>query len=74
MVIGRALAIYRSNRDPVPVLPVESKACTGMGLRMGIEVVIGCAQPDGWKITTVEPTVKQFLSRGGSKGSHIRSL
>ena len=75
MVMGRALAIYRSDRDPVPVPPAESKACPGMGWRMMcVEVVIGCAQPDGWKITSVEPNVEWFLSGGGSKGSHIRSL
>ena len=49
---------YRSNRDLVPVLAVESNACPGMGWRMGIEVVIDCAQPDGWKITSVNPNVK----------------
>ena len=64
---------YRSDRDLVPVLPVESKACTGMGWRMGIEVVFDCAQPDGWKITSVELNMKQFLSACGSEGSHIRS-
>ena len=74
MVMGRALAIYRSDRDPVPVLPAESKACPGMGWRMCVELVIGCAQPDGWKITSVETNVEWFLSGGGSKGSHIRSL
>ena len=74
MVMGRALAIYRSDRDPVPILLAESKACPGMGWRMCVELVIGCAQPDGWKITSVEPNVECFLSRGGSKGSHIRSL
>ena len=57
---------YRSDRDLVPVLPVESKAYPGMGWRMGIEVVIDCAQPDGWKITSVKPNMKQFLSGGGS--------
>ena len=57
---------YRSDRDLVPVLPAESKACPGMGWRMGIEVVIDCAQPDGWKITSVEPKVKQILSGGDS--------
>ena len=57
-----------------PVLPAESKACLGMGWRMCVEVVVGCAPPDGWKITSVEPNVEWFLSRGGSKGSHIKSL
>ena len=41
MVMRRALAIYRSDRDLVPVLPAKSKACPGMGWRMDIEVVIG---------------------------------
>ena len=44
---------YRSDRDPVPVLPAESKACPGMGWRMGVEVVIDCAQPDGWLLIRV---------------------
>ena len=35
---------------------------------MGIEVVIDCAQPDGWKITSVDQNVKLFLSGGGSLG------
>ena len=70
----RALAIYRTNRDLVLVLPGESKACSGMGWRMGIEVVIGCAQSVGWKITSVEPNVEWLMSGGGSEGSHIRSL
>ena len=74
MVKGRALAIYRSNRDLVPILLAESKACPGMGWRMNVELIIGCAQPEWWKITSVEPNVEQFLSGGGSKGSHIRSL
>ena len=73
MVKGRALAIHRSDRDPVPIL-AESKACPGMGWRMCVELVVGCAQPNGWKITSVEPNVEQFLSGGGSEGSHIRSL
>ena len=33
---------------------------------MGVEVVIDCAQPDGWKITSVDQNVKQILSGGGS--------
>ena len=65
---------YRSDRDLVPVLPAESKAGPAMGWRMGIEVVIDCAQPDRWKLTSVKPNVKQFLSRGSSEGSHIWSL
>ena len=74
MVMGRALAIYRSDRDLIPILLVESKACPGMGWSMCVELVAGCAQPDGWKITSVEPNVEWFLSEGGSKVSHIRSL
>ena len=74
MVMGRVLVIYRSDRDPVPVLLAESKAWPGMGWRMCVELVIGCAQPDGWKITSVKPNVEQFLSGGGSEGKHIRSL
>ena len=73
-VMRRALAIYRSDRDPVPILLVESKACPGMGWRMCVELVGGCAQPDGWKITSVEHNVEWFLSGGGCKASHIRSL
>ena len=65
---------YRSDRHPVAVLPAESKAHPGMGWRMGTEVVIDYAQPDGWKITSVEPNVEEFLSGGGSEGSHIRLL
>ena len=71
--MGRALAIYRSYRYLVPVLLVESKACPGMGWGMCVELV-GCAQPDGWKISSVKPNMEGFLSGGGSKGSYIRSL
>ena len=70
----KGFGYYRSNRDLVPVLPAESNACPGMGWRMCVEVVVDCAQPDGWKITSVDPNVKQFLSGSGSLGSHIRSL
>ena len=61
MVMGRNLAIYRSDRDPVPILIVDSKACPGMGWRMCVDLVIGCAQPDGWKVTSVEPNVEWFF-------------
>ena len=44
------------------------------GMEGVCRVVIGCAQPNGWKITSVDPNVEQFLGRGGSFGSHIRSL
>ena len=67
MVMGRALAIYRSDRDLVPFFLAESKTCPGMGWKMCVELVIGYAQPDGWKITSVKPNVEQFLSGGGSK-------
>ena len=60
MVMGRALVIYRSDRDLVPNLPAESKACPGVGWRMCVELVIGCAQPDGSKITSVELNVEWF--------------
>ena len=70
----KGFGYYRSDRDRVPVLPVESNACPGMGWRMGIEVVVDCAQLDGWKITSVDPNVKPFLSGDGSLGSYIRSL
>ena len=70
----KGFGYYTSDREPVPVLPAESNACPGMGWRMCVEVVIDCAQSDGWKITSVNPNVKQFLSGGGSLGSHIRSL
>ena len=41
---------------------------------MCVELIVGCAQPDGWKITSVESNVEQFLSGGGYEGGHIRSL
>ena len=44
------------------------------GIEGVCRVVIGCAQPDWWKIPSVDPNVEWFLSRGGSLGSHIRSL
>ena len=42
----KGFGIYRSDRNLVPLLPGESKACPGMGWEMGVEVVIDCAQPD----------------------------
>ena len=72
--LWEGLWLFTGARDPVPVLPAESKACLKMGWRMCVEVVVDCAQPDGWKITSVETNVEQFLSGGGSKASHIRSL
>ena len=53
---------------------VASKAYPGMGWRMCVELIVGCAQPYGWKITSVKLNVERFLSRGGSKRGHIRSL
>ena len=56
-----------------PSFLVASKAYLGMGWRMCVELIVGCAQPDGWKITSVEPNVEWFLSGGGSEGGHVRS-
>ena len=56
-----------------PSFLVVIKAYPEMGWRMCVELIIGCAQPDGWKITSVKPNVEQFLSGGGSEGGHIRS-
>ena len=53
---------------------VASDAYPGMGWRMCVELIIGCAQPYGWKITSVKTNVEWFLSGGGSEGGHIRSL
>ena len=50
------------------------KAYQGMGWRMCVELIVGCAQPYGQKITSVEPNVEWILSGGGSKGGHIRSI
>ena len=57
-----------------PSFLVASKAYPRMGWRMCVELIVGCAQPDRWKITSVEPNVEWFLSGGGSEGGHIRSL
>ena len=57
-----------------PSFLVASKAYPGMGWRMCVELIVGCAQPYGWKITSVKPNVEWFLSGGGSEGGHIRSL
>ena len=70
----KGFGYYRCDRDPVPVFPAESSTCPGMGWRMCVVVVVGCAQCDGWKITSVDPNMEQFLSKGGSLGSYIRSL
>ena len=57
-----------------PSFLAVSEAYPGMGWRMCVELIVGFAQPDGWKITSVQPNVEQFLSGGGSDGGHIRSL
>ena len=57
-----------------PSFLAGSKAYPGMEWRMCVELIIGCAQPYGWKITSVKPNVEWFLSGGGSEGGHIRSL
>ena len=64
------IGYYRSNRDLVPILPVESECMTQGGMEQVCRVVIGCAQPDGWKITSANPNVERFCSRGGSIESH----
>ena len=65
---------YRSDRDLIPILPAESKCMPWDGIEGVCRVVVGCAQPNGWKITSVDLNVEWFLSGGGSLGSHIRSL
>ena len=40
------------------------------GIEGVCRVVVGCAQPDGWKITCANPNAEEFLSGGGSLGSH----
>ena len=57
-----------------PSFLVAKKAYPGMGWRMCVELIIGCAQPYGWKITSVKTNVEWFMSGGGSDGGHIRSL
>ena len=64
------IGYYRSNRDPVPILPAESECMFWDGIEGVCRVVIGCAQPNGWKITSADPNAKWFLSVGGSLGSH----
>ena len=36
------------------------------GMEGVCRVVIGCAQPNGWKTTSIDPNVEWFLSGGGS--------
>ena len=43
----KGFGYYRSDRDLVPVLPVESNACPRVGWRMCVVVDVGCAQPGG---------------------------
>ena len=64
------IGYFRSNRDLVPILPVESKCMPWGGMEDVCRVVVGCTQPDGWKITSADPNAEWFLSRGGSLGSH----
>ena len=40
------------------------------GMEGVCRVVIGCAQSDGWKITSANPDVEWILSGGDSLGSH----
>ena len=70
----KGFGYYKSDRDLVPILPVESKCMPQGGMESVCRVVVGCPQPNGWKITSVDPNVEWFLSGGGSLGSHIRSL
>ena len=66
MVMKRALVITGVIEIQYLFFLQRAKHALGWGWRMGIEVVIDCAQPDGWKITSVNPNVKQFLSGDGS--------
>ena len=54
----------------MPILPVESKCMPQGGMEGVCRVVIGCAQPDRWKITSANPNAEWFLSGGGSLGSN----
>ena len=65
----KCFGYYRSNRDLVPILIVDSKCIWG-GMEGVCRVVIGCTQPDRCKITSVDPNVEWFLSGAGSLGSH----
>ena len=73
-VHGKGFGYYRSDRELVPILYVESECMPWSGMEGVYRVVIGHAQPDRWKITSANPNVEEFLSGGGSSGSHIRSL
>ena len=54
------IGYYRSDRDPVSILPVESKYMPHGGMEGVHRVVIGCTQPDGWKITSTDPNAECF--------------
>ena len=75
MFMKRALDFYRMQYRPSTCHSWLRRAdtCPQMGWRMGVEVVDDCAQPDRWKIASLKTNMKQFLSGGGSLGSHIRS-
>ena len=70
----KGFGYYMSDRDPVPILPVESNCMPQDGMKGVCRVVIGCVQPNRWKIISGDPKVEWFLSGGGLLGSHIRSL
>ena len=67
------IGYYRSDRDLVPILPVESECMPQVGMEGMCRVVIGYAQPDGWKITSADPNAGWFLSRGGFLRESLRS-
>ena len=68
-------SFYRSFRDPFTHHSWQRAMHTqGWDFRMCVELIVGCAQPYGWKITSVETNVELFLSGGGSEGGHWRSL
>ena len=50
----------------IPILPTESKCMPHGGMEGVCRVVIGCTQPDGWKITSANLNGEWFLSGGGS--------
>ena len=60
------IGYYRSSRDPVPILPVESECMPQGGMEGVCRVAIGCAQTDRWKITSANPNANWFLSGGVS--------
>ena len=61
---------YRSDRDLVPILLAESECMPQGGMEGVCRVVIGCTQPNRWKITSTDPNAEWFLSGGGFLGSH----